>query len=66
MSINIRNMAQQRVGPGSVRFLSVWIPKPVVYSHLTKNEGTLHQHISVPAKPVAATPEPLQMYRSPR
>jgi hypothetical protein len=67
MSTNIiRSIAQQRVGPGSVRFLSMWTRKTLVYSPSTNNEETLHQHISVLAKPVAANPEPLQTYRSPR
>jgi len=66
MSVNIfRSIAQQRVGPSSVRFLSVWTLKTLVYLLSTINEGTVCQRIFFPVKPVAATPEPLKMYPSP-
>ena len=67
ISVNIfRSIAQQSVGLSSVGFLSVWTLKTLVYSPSTKNEGTVHQHIFLLVKPVAATPEPLKLYISPR
>jgi hypothetical protein len=67
MSVNIfRSIAQQRVGLSSVRFLSLWTLNTLVYASTTKNERTVHQHIFLPVKQVAATPKTLKMYISPR